>query len=86
MAADVSKNNLLDQPMQIIHAWVNFTLVSPEFSVQFRRNQPEKTPEHCDLPFNPGEYLWKLNAMSQDRCLEWISDALEKKNTIMRKK
>ena len=63
MAADVSKNNLLDQPMQIIHPWVNFTLVSPECSVQFRRNQPEKTPElellllvaeHCDLPFNPG--------------------------------
>ena len=68
---------------------MNFTLVSPEFSVQFRRNQPEKTPElellllvaeHCDLPFNPGEHSWKPNAMSQDRCLEWISDALEKKN------
>lgn len=45
MAADVSKNDLLDQPMQIIHPWVNFTLVSPKFSMQFRRNQPEKTPE-----------------------------------------
>ena len=74
MAADFSKNNLLDQPMQIIHPWVNFTLVSPECSVQFRRNQPEKTPELellllvADIAtFHsiPGEHSWKPNAMSQ---------------------